>query len=154
MSQNGSAGDDRGGLRREWFAPLTAADASELMMVPCRRGPYRVPLAQFISDWNRCDDPAWLVAADPAGGAADPVALATIAAVVHALCERDGVAVPAWVLDHRAERDTVLFAADPESPDSRRVRKHAPAASAFHRVYFPTEMLDKGSAAQWDEVKA
>lgn len=76
------------------FEGLKAADLPGLMEVECRRGPYRVPLAQFISDWNRSADPGAMVSGEPSYSGDDAELMPTVAAVVHALCQRDAVKPP------------------------------------------------------------
>lgn len=134
------------------FEELAAADLPELMEVECRRGPYRVPLAQFISDWNRSADPGAMVSEEPSYNGDDLELMPTVAAVVHALCERDAVEPPEWVLSHRADRDVVLFASDPDSDYGRWVREQSPPVSKFHLVFFQSQLLDKDSPRQWDRV--
>lgn len=134
------------------FEELVAADLPELMEVECRRGSYRVPLAQFISDWNRSADPGAMVSLEPSYSGDDVELMPTVAAVVHALCERDAVEPPEWVLSYRADRDVVLFASDPDSDYARWVREQSPAVSKFHRVFFQSQLLDKDSPRQWDRV--
>lgn len=134
------------------FEELTAADLPELMAAECRRGSYRVPLAQFISDWNRSADRSAMISEVPSYEGADPELMPTVAAVVHALCERDAVELPEWVLSYRADHDVVLFAGDPDSDYGRWVRDQSPPAAKFHRVYFQPDLLEKDSPRQWDPV--
>ena len=69
--------------------------------------------------------------------------LARIAAVVHALCDRDGVDVPDWVWEHRSGRPIGLVASlDPETRWGRSVLADAPAACAYHRVWFDQAMVE------------
>ena len=69
--------------------------------------------------------------------------LARIAAVVHALCDRDGVAVPGWVSRHRARRPIGIVASlDPGSEYGRAVLADAPEACAEHRVWFDQTMIE------------
>lgn len=134
------------------FEELTAADLPGLMEAECRRGPYRVPLAQFISDWNRSADPGTMVLEEPSYTGDDPELMPTVAAVVHALCERDAMKPPEWVFNHRASRSVVLFASSPYSNYGRWVQEQSPPVSKFHRVYFQPQLLDKGSTRQWDPI--
>ena len=69
--------------------------------------------------------------------------LERIAAVVHALCDRDGVDVPDWVWKHRSARSIGLVASlDPESRYGRAVLVDAPDACAYHRVWFDHSMIE------------
>ena len=68
---------------------------------------------------------------------AGAVTEAKIAAVVHALCQRDGHPLPEWVLSARCPVDVALVPdVDLESPYGQRLRKNAPGVCRFHRVYF------------------
>ena len=129
--------------------PLTTSDLPALMSEPCSRGPYRVPLAQFVMDWNGSDERIGLIASEPNHEGQEPLVMPAIAVVVHALAARDGVPVPSWVWRHRAPSDTALFGHNLDSRLGRLVRSQAPAASLFHRVFFDASFLDKGTSRQW-----
>ncbi len=65
--------------------------------------------------------------------------LARIAAVVHALCDRDGVPVPSWVWGHKtrkhrglSERSSGFYIQD----------KGAPRTCAYHRVWFDPASIE------------
>lgn len=69
--------------------------------------------------------------------------LARIAAVVHALCDRDKVPVPTWVNRHRARKAVAL--SDRRMTDSAwdsHLRQVAPPACASHNVWFVPADLD------------
>ena len=69
--------------------------------------------------------------------------LARVAAVVHALCDRDDVDVPDWVWRHRCRRPVgVPVSLDPESRYGRAVLVDAPDACAYHRVWFDHSMIE------------
>ena len=77
---------------------------------------------------------------------------ARIAAVVHALCERDGHPLPEWATGHRAaRRGGIRLTADRPYRDrwrrptahSRRVKRRTPPAARTHRVWFDAATLDK-----------
>lgn len=69
--------------------------------------------------------------------------LARIAAVVHALCDRDGIAVPGWVWKHRCRRPVGIVASfDPNSNYGRAVLIDAPEACAYHNVWFDQTMIE------------
>ena len=69
--------------------------------------------------------------------------LARIAAVVHAMCDRDGVAVPEWVSRHRARRPIGIVASlDPDSRYGQAVLADAPEACAEHGVWFDQTMIE------------
>ena len=69
--------------------------------------------------------------------------LCRIAAVVHALCDRDDVDVPDWVWTHRSRRSIGLISSlDPHSDYGRAVLVDAPAACAYHRVWFDPSSIE------------
>ena len=69
--------------------------------------------------------------------------LARIAAVVHAVCDRDAVPVPGWVSKHRARRPIGIVASlDPHSEYGRAVLADAPEACAEHQVWFDQTMIE------------
>jgi len=73
--------------------------------------------------------------------------LTRIAAVVHALCDRDGVSVPAWVWQHRSRRPIgVLASLDPNSKWGRAALADAPDACAYHDVWFDQSMIENITA--------
>lgn len=66
------------------------------------RGAGYGPLVQFIKDWNNCPESRELMLAGGLPENTDAVAAAKIAAVVHALCQRDGHPLPPWVWSARS----------------------------------------------------
>ena len=103
-------------------------------------------LIQFIKDWNywAASRPEMLDGSPPSG---DPFDLACIAAVVHALAARDGVAVPEWVHRYRADPPRLFTGLAADSDFGRLVVAAAPAVCAQHGVYFEAEMLARGRPA-------
>lgn len=83
-----------------------------------------------------------MIAAEPSYDGADPVLLAAIAVVTHALCRRDEVMVPDWVLSYRCDHDVELFGWDLDSDTGRWIRECS----------LPVSVLIVGGAAialQW-----
>ena len=69
--------------------------------------------------------------------------LPRIAAVVHALCDRDGVPVPAWVWQHRSSRRIGLTDRSPMATRRAEIlRVGAPRACAYHRVWFDPATIE------------
>ena len=69
--------------------------------------------------------------------------LARVAAVVHALCDRDAVPVPGWVWRHRCRHPIgVVASLDPSSKWGRAVLADAPDACAYHDVWFDQTMIE------------
>ena len=100
------------------------------------------PVVQFIKDWNAapaqrqemlCGGQA------PTGGRAADLAL--VAAVVHGLCVRDGVAVPGWVASHRLADPITMSGRSVDSVWGRWVASQAPAVCSQHGVFFEADTL-------------
>ena len=80
--------------------------------------------------------------------------LAKIAAVVHALCDRDNVAIPWWVFRHQAKRDVMLSSIMErqesedifDNPYVEILRSEAPAVCYYHRVWFSQVFIQSLSA--------
>ena len=69
--------------------------------------------------------------------------LARIAAVVHALCDRDEVDIPDWVWKHRSRRPIgVPVSLDPTTQWGRTIVADAPDACTYHRVWFDHSMIE------------
>ena len=129
--------------------PLRACDLPAIMGVEDWFDAYRFALIQFVSDWNHSDDPVSMVCGPPVYQGTDWRLLPTVASVVHALVDRDGLPVPDWVWEHQARQDWVVFCDPPGSSFWKRDLEHAPATCVHHRVYFHSRMLDKGTLDWW-----
>lgn len=69
--------------------------------------------------------------------------LPRIAAVVHALCDRDSVPVPNWVWEHRSPKPVAITDAVRMGTDyTRLVQAEAPSACAYHQVWFPPATIE------------
>lgn len=121
---------------------MLAAELPALMADPCPRGEL-LPLNQLVKDWfNPLADRQEMVAGPLPADCPEKHAV-RIATVVHALCDQAGMAAPAWVFDHRFERDEMLVEAvlwDTEMGEWE--REHAPAACRWHRCWFGEEYLE------------
>ena len=110
-----------------------------------------VAVRQFVKDWAASDDDrrCAVIAKEPQRYrrrhrfTARRFDLARIASVVHGLCDRDCVPVPAWVMRHRASRPISLTANKlSQSKWTEWLRETAPSVCAFHDVWFVPTMLD------------
>ena len=126
------------------YGRVRAADLPRAMVEPGKRE--HVPLTFFVREWDAWpDERSAMIADTPTGDDADD--LCRIAAVVHALCARDGVPVPAWVFDHRSEVDIAWGRhCVMEGFIWEQTIADAPAACAYHRVWFDREFV--GIASQ------
>ncbi len=68
--------------------------------------------------------------------------LTRIAAVVHALCDRDAVDVPDWVWQYRSRRDLRLSSSLRRVSNLWAEHPDAPAACAYHRVWFDPASIE------------
>ena len=100
------------------------------------------PVVQFIMDWN--DQPAMrsemLCGGQPPIGSV-PRDLALIAAVVHGLCDRDGITTPDWVSMHKLVAPVTMTGQPVDDDWGKWVVSQAPGVCADHGVYFEEEML-------------
>ena len=107
------------------------------MAVPGGRGAGYWPVIQLIKDWNNQPESRASMLAGGLPEGTDATVAAKIAAVVHALCQRDGHPSPEWVAPARSPADVALVSdVDLESPYGRRLRRDAPGVCHYHRVYF------------------
>ena len=103
-----------------------------------------VALAQFAQDWNRRPEHRSAMIEDPLPAGTDPRGGAAIAAMVHALCVRDEIPVPDWVLDWRYHTPvTMVSGIDMESEFGKRIRVVSPAVCDFHNVFFEISLRDR-----------
>ena len=69
--------------------------------------------------------------------------LARIAAVVHALCDRDGHPVPEWVWEHRSSKPIYIDSRPVEDGAyDRHIRRIAPGACSYHNVWFDPPSIE------------
>ena len=116
---------------------MVLSDLPEAMAEPGGRGAGYWPLIQLIKDWNNQPESRELMLAGglPEGTAA--VTAAKIAAVVHALCERDGHPAagvgPQRPLSHRCGRWSPTWTG--VAPRAAAAPQR-PGVCRYHRVYF------------------
>lgn len=100
------------------------------------------PLIQFVDDWNSkplCRE-AMLAGTPPED--ADPFLLAATASVVHALCDRDGMALPSWAKSAKVSPGSTLSGCSVLTAFGRAVKSRAPSVCEQHGVYFEAELLN------------
>jgi len=121
------------------------------MVGPTRFEAYRTPLLRLIVDWNTSSVRSSLIKQAPSYEGLDQYLLPSLASVVHALADRNGMSVPGWVWTHCLDEDWVLFCDLQESGSFfwERALREAPATCVHHRVYFHRRLLDKGTPDWW-----
>ena len=115
---------------RQRGEPLTAAHLPDWMSAG--QGSKIAALSSFVNHWAlHPERRAAICAASPSGQ--NRLDLVRIAATVHALCDRDGVAVPDWVWAHTWHEDVRIHGVGEASAE---FRSNALATCAHHRVWF------------------
>ena len=115
---------------------VVVGELPALMAIPGRGAGY-LPVVQLIKDWNNQPESRELMLAGGLPAGTDPTAAAKVAAVVHALCQRDTHPLPKWVPAARSPVDVALVPdVDLESSYGQRLRLDAPGVCRYHRVYF------------------
>ena len=103
-----------------------------------------VALAQFAQHWNRYPEHRDWMGSAPLPKTTDLRRGALVAALVHALCIRDGLPIPEWVLGWRHPTPVDIYSAGmDDSPFSRSVRSQCPSVCDYHRAYFEASFRDK-----------
>ena len=122
----------------EWSGTLTELEAAHLPWLIEEGHGYRnptVPISQLVKNWAHWPDlRARMCEREPVGP--NRLDLVRIATTVHALCDQDGVEVPAWVWQHRWHEDVRIYVS---RPPNRRERRYASPACKYHRVWFYEE---------------
>ena len=124
-------------------AHLSSALVARMLTDDPEWRPRLVPLTQFIMDWNQNDHEARLkmVATAPDADCDEFYRVAT-AAVAHALCDRDGVAVPSWITQCVLPEDSLVVPdVSPSGRYGQLVRENAPPIGRVHRLYFESDWL-------------
>ena len=118
------------------------ARAADLPLVMAADGGRdHVPLTFLVREWNAWPaERAEMIADTPSGDNADD--LCRIAAVVHALCDRDGAPIPDWVWEHRSDADIAWGRhCTMDGFIWEQTVANAPPACAYHRVWFDDEFI-------------
>lgn len=116
---------------------MVVGELPAAMAVTGGRGAGYWPVVQLIKDWNDQPESRELMLAGGLPEGTGAVTAAKIAAVVHALCLRDGHPLPEWVLSARSPVDVALVPeVDLASPYGQRLRQNAPGVCRLHGVYF------------------
>lgn len=103
-----------------------------------------VALALFAQHWNRSPQHRDWMGSAPLPKTTDLRRGSLVAALVHALCIRDGLPVPEWVLGWcHPTPVTISSAGMDDSSFSRSVRSQCPAVCDYHRAYFEVSFRDK-----------
>ena len=124
------------------FRSMTIGDLPEAIN-EVEAGMKTLPLLQYIMDWNHFPEDRKMMLSGflPADCPTDHAA--AIAAVIHALCDRDGYDLPKCLEGIKAKSDITISLSPVNTPYTRKVRDRAPAICFEHRVFFDEDMLNK-----------
>ena len=131
------------------YMNMSAAALPALMARDDQRG-RMVDLRTSVKDWaQNPDDREQMIAEPPRRHrwhhrfTARRRDLPRIAAVVHALCERDGIDVPELVHKHRSPKAIAITdSISISGPYGRLLRAEAPQACGYHNVYFDRSTIE------------
>lgn len=131
------------------YSNITASALPELMARDDRRGRL-VALRVLVKDWAQNPQVrAEMIAVPPRRRrwhdrfTARRRDLPRLAAVVHALCDRDAIEVPAWVHEHRSPKPiSVTDSISLSSAYGQLLRAEAPEACSYHRVFFDRSTIE------------
>ena len=102
-----------------------------------------VALAQFAQHWNRYPERREWMKGSPLPKDTDLRRGALVAALVHALCIRDVLPVPDWVLTWRHPTPVGISSGGAaDSPFGRSVRSQSPSPCDYHQAYFEVSFRD------------
>ena len=100
-----------------------------------------VPLTWLVKEWDDFpEEREEMIAQEPVRGDAGDIC--RVAAVVHALCDRDGVPVPGWVWRHRSPVPIAWGRSVPMTGFIwEQTIANAPPACAQHNVWFDYQFI-------------
>lgn len=102
-----------------------------------------LPLLQYIMDWNHFPEDRKMMLSGSLPDDCPTDHAAAIAAVIHALCDRDGYDFPKCLEGIKAKDDITISLSPVNTPYTRKVRDRAPTICFEHRVFFDEDMLNK-----------
>ena len=123
---------------------LLIPELPPMMRPPNIRGRFR-PLVQYCKDWAAQPAHRGKMMADRPPSDTEPAMAASIAAVVHALCDLDELPPAKWVYEYRFPYPMGPWGTMPldlqKKSDRRRIAE-APAACAYHNVFFDDSFIE------------
>lgn len=125
---------------------LLIPELPPMMRPPNIRGRFR-PLVQYCKDWAVQPANRGKMMADRPPPDTEPAMAASIAAVVHALCDLDELTPEEWVFEYRSPQPERIWGLDdmpinPNKKYDRRMIAEAPAACAYHNVFFADTFIE------------
>lgn len=67
---------------------------------------------------------------------------AKVASVIHGLCQRDGLELPKWAEECKAEEPYALFNCSLAGHYGNMIKSTAPSVCEIHNVWYPADMLE------------
>ena len=124
------------------FRSVTIGDLPEAIN-EVEAGMKTLPLLQYIMDWNHFPEDRKMMLSGYLPDDCPTDHAAAIAAVIHALCDRDGYILPECLEGIEAEGDITISLSPVNTPYTRKVRDRAPVICFEHRVFFDEDILNK-----------
>lgn len=122
------------------YQPLLARDMIDVMESSESYMATR-PLFQFIADWDWLPHRRREMLEGSPPDNSNLFLLSATAAVVHALCDRDGMEPPQWTKNAYLPEESTLSGIPADTPFGQIVKRKAPPACAEHGVYFESEEI-------------
>ena len=121
------------------YPVFLVTDLPHLMRKPNGRGRYR-SLVQFSKDWAVYPLRRKEMMADPPPPDTEFGIAVSIAAVVHALCDLDGLPPPNWVFAHRSPEPMKPWGVSPSLKPE--FTSKTPPACLYHNVFFDYHFIE------------
>lgn len=100
-------------------------------------------ILQFIMDWNRQGSERKIILGGELPDGTDRDCRAKAAAVIRALCERDGLETPRWAVGCRAKSDIVLFGIPSGTSYAQYIKQRSHHICEDYKVWFLPDTLDR-----------
>ena len=130
-------------LASDWvYQPMGLADLAHGVAERLGRNEM-VPYTQFCMDWNYYTENSRRekILREDIRGVCGETDLPAIASVLHGLCERDGLALPDYLLEAKADEERLLCGVPVATAWSRGVRDGALDLCWEHNIFYEENIL-------------